>query len=86
MQKKFAKQKKGSTFAKKNKPIMDNKPIVVEEIYNLVAACALLGITERTLAEYLRDGKIKGYKKMGRWYVLKSDLIEFLKDKDVMFV
>jgi len=51
------------------------------DFLTVVEASAKLGISKETLRNYLSKGKIKGYKKFGRWYVFPSDLTDFLKAK-----
>lgn len=55
---------------------MDN---VIEEnkIYSLEEAAKLLGITERTLAEYCRLGTITA-RKVGEWLILGQAIKDFL--------
>lgn len=50
-----------------------------EEIYNIEALTKILGLTERTIRQKLSSGELSGYKRFGQWYMLKSDLIEFIK-------
>lgn len=38
-----------------------------------------LGVQERTIRDYLRDGKLKGRKMAGRWYVTESSLKEYFE-------
>jgi hypothetical protein len=30
----------------------------------------------------LREGKLKGYKRLGKWFVLKSDLVAYIRSAD----
>ncbi len=52
--------------------------MLIEEVYTLVKACEFLDIKERSLGDLLRAGKIKGYKKLNKWYILKSDLLAYI--------
>jgi excisionase family DNA binding protein len=42
------------------------------------AAADKLQISEFTLRRYLRDGKIKAFKRFAKWYIYISDLNEFI--------
>ena len=50
-----------------------------ENIYTVEQVMEILKVGERTILDALRDGSLKGYKKLRRWYVLHSDLITFIK-------
>lgn len=53
-----------------------------DRIFDTKALCARLGITQETATKYLREGRMKGHKKFGRWFVLESELIEFIKQPE----
>lgn len=50
--------------------------------YNLVNTdtdvAKRLDINKKTLQKELRSGKLKGYKKCRRWFILEKDLIEWI--------
>ena len=46
-----------------------------QDIYTVEQLAIKLNVKERTIADALRDGKLKGYKKFRRWYVLHLSLI-----------
>lgn len=50
-----------------------------EKIYTAAAAAKLLGSHVKTINKMCRDGEMKGYKKLGRWFILHSDIIEWMK-------
>lgn len=52
------------------------------EFYNLEQLSEKVGIAERTLRELISEGKLKGYKKNGRYFVLHNDFIDYLTSKD----
>ena len=47
-------------------------------IYTVSALSELLGISERTIRKELKQGNIKGIKKLGRWFVIHADLVHWL--------
>ncbi len=49
-----------------------------ELFYTAERAAELLGLSERVVTEKLKGGIIKGYKK-SKWYVLHSDILEYIK-------
>lgn len=51
---------------------------VCDEIYTLEGVAKLLKCNKRILAQKFRNGEIKGYKKLNRWYTLHSHVINFL--------
>lgn len=52
---------------------------MLDKIYTAESAAALLNCNVRTLRKKLKDKTIKGYKKLGKWYLLHSDIIAYLK-------
>ena len=48
-------------------------------IYTIDTAAAMLEVTPRTLGDKFRGGEIRAYKRMGKWYTLHSDLVDYLK-------
>ena len=52
-----------------------------EEIYTITFAAKLLECSERYLRDAISKKKLKGYKKGKRLYILKSDLIEWIKSE-----
>jgi len=52
---------------------------MLDKIYTAENAATLLNCNVRTLRKKLKDNSIKGYKKLGKWYLLHSDIIKFLK-------
>ena len=46
-----------------------------EQIYTVKSLCAYLELTERTVTDLLRSGRLKGYKVFNKWLVTHSDLL-----------
>lgn len=61
--------------------ILFNMTNINEKIYTVASACDLLEITPNTLRKELRKGKIKGYKKLNKWYILHNNLLEYIKSE-----
>lgn len=53
---------------------------VHEKIYTVPQASALLGVEETSVIRFLGESSLTGYKQAGRWYILHSDIIRFIKN------
>lgn len=49
------------------------------EFYTVAELVDKLGLTDRTIRTKINKGEIKGYKKARKWYVLHSDLLEWVR-------
>lgn len=49
------------------------------DIFTIEDVSTRLGISQRTLREKAKAGIIKAHKKAGRWLILQSDLIEWVR-------
>ena len=54
-----------------------------QDVYTVEQLALKLNVKERTIADALRSGKLKGYKKFRRWYVLHDDLMNFLTTEEL---
>ena len=50
-----------------------------EKIYTVAEVTKLLHTNPQTVYRLLQDGELQGYKQLRKWYVLHSNLIEFIK-------
>ena len=48
--------------------------------YSVLELSQKLNVTAVTIRNYLKHGKIKGQKKMGKWFISDGDLMEFFED------
>lgn len=57
---------------------------MVEKMYTIKEASAVLGLKVRTVREYIRKGKIKAcqYKDGRMWHIKESDLLAVLEGED----
>ena len=55
-----------------------NTPNGNEQIYTVKTLCSYLELTERTVTDLLRSGKLKGYKVFNKWLVVHSDLLAYV--------
>lgn len=49
------------------------------ELYNVKQVALLFGITERTVMNYIKDGRLKAAKIGGKWRFTKEELERFAK-------
>ena len=52
---------------------------IEEEIYDAEGAAEILKSSKKVVERELREGKLTGHKRLGKWFVLKSDLISYLR-------
>lgn len=52
-----------------------------QEYYSSEELAEMLGITTRTIRNYLKNGKIKGYKIGGKWRFSKNNIEEFIRNQ-----
>lgn len=57
---------------------MGNKDL---KIYTLVEVAEMLQVTRRTLYNYLKDGRLKANKVIGKWIVTEEQLRDFIEGK-----
>ena len=50
-----------------------------DKIYTVETAAEYLTIGTRKLTDTIRAGELTAYKKFNRWYILHSDIVEFIK-------
>ena len=58
------------------------KPIfyVAEELMTLESAAELLKVSVNTVERELREGRLKGFKRLKKWYVFKSDVFKYIRE------
>ncbi len=56
-------------------------PIKIKDmtLYSVSEVSHKLNVTTVTIRNYLRQGKLKGQKVMGRWFISEEDLVEFFE-------
>ena len=52
------------------------------KLYTVEELSELLEVQEKTLREYLRDGKLQGRKMAGRWYVTEDQIREYFEEPE----
>jgi len=48
-------------------------------IYTVMELSQKLNVTTVTIRNYLKQGKIRGQKTMGRWFISEEDVTDFFK-------
>ena len=68
-----------STEVKKNLPKGAYHVWIEEEILNAEQVEEVLNYSKKVIERELREGKLAGHKRLSKWFVLKSDLIEYIR-------
>lgn len=58
------------------------KPVfyIQEELLTLESAAELLKVSVNTVERELREGRLKGFKRLKKWYVFKSDVFVYVRE------
>lgn len=72
---------KKTETAKRQKEILYNIRIE-EEIFDAERVAEILGSSKKIIERELREGKMTGYKRLNKWFVLKSDLVAYIREAD----
>lgn len=48
-------------------------------IYTVTTAAAVLNCDSKTVERLCRAGSLRGYKRLRRWYIIHSDLVEYIQ-------
>lgn len=58
------------------------KPIfyIQEELLTLESAAELLKVSVNTVERELREGRLKGFKRLKKWYLFKSDVFAYVRE------
>ena len=51
-------------------------------MYSTLEISQKLNVTPNTIWKYLKQGKLKGQKVMGKWFISGVDVIDFFKDSN----
>jgi excisionase family DNA binding protein len=54
---------------------------MAEQFYTIEQVAERLNCNPRTARDLIKENKLKGYKKLRKWYVLHSDLLEYIKSE-----
>lgn len=66
-------------LTERQKRVIENKKKLENiRLYTLSELEPILGVTHRTLFNYIKDGKLKAVKIGGRWKVSQSNLDKFI--------
>ncbi|MFM9947087.1 MAG: helix-turn-helix domain-containing protein [Saprospiraceae bacterium] len=58
------------------------KPVfyIQEELLTLESAAELLKVSVNTVERELREGRLKGFKRLKKWYLFKSDVFAYVRE------
>jgi excisionase family DNA binding protein len=54
------------------------------KLYDLKETAQVLGVTERTVMNYLKAGKLKGQKIRKKWQITEQNLEKFIKGDSLL--
>lgn len=57
--------------------------LIEEEILTSKRVGEILDIAPKTIDRECREGRLKARKRLGKWYIFKSDLMEFIRQGDI---
>ena len=49
-------------------------------LYSVKEVSQKLNVTPVTIWKYLKEGKLRGQKAMGRWFILDKNIVDFFKE------
>lgn len=55
---------------------------IEEEIFDAEKVAELLSASKKVIERELREGRMTGYKRLNKWFVLKSDLVRYIREAD----
>ena len=50
-------------------------------IYTTKTAAAMMELNKKTVQRLCRNQELKAYKKLSKWYILHSDILEYIKSE-----
>lgn len=76
--------KKESESTEKNNPSALEYYVIriEEEILDAEKVAGILNSSKKVIERELREGSMTGYKRLNKWFVLKSDLIRYIREAD----
>lgn len=55
---------------------------IEEEILDAEQTAEILNSSKKVVERELREGRLTGYKRLGKWFILKSDLIRYIREAE----
>lgn len=55
---------------------------IEEEILDAEKVAEILNSSKKVIERELREGTLVGYKRLNKWFVLKSDLIDYIRNAE----
>lgn len=55
---------------------------IEEEILDAEKVAEILNSSKKVIERELREGTLIGYKRLNKWFVLKSDLIDYIRNAE----
>lgn len=70
------------TKKEKNQRLKGYEIRIEEDILNADQVAEKLNSSKKVVERELRDGKLKGTKRLGKWFILRSDLIAYIANSE----
>lgn len=67
------------TNSDKSEVLSDYNVRLDEEILDAEQVAEILNSSKKMVERELREKKLKGYKRLGKWFILKTDLIYYIR-------
>ena len=55
---------------------------IEEEIFDAEKVAEILNSSKKVIERELRERKMTGYKRLNKWFVLKSDLVKYIREAE----
>jgi len=68
------------TFYRREENLTMSNKIRDLTLYSVPELSQKMNVTTVTIRNYLKQGKLKGKKVMGKWFILDENVVEFFKD------
>ena len=73
-------EKEQKKIVDKNSGLLNGYEIRIEEdILDAEKVATLLNSSKKVIERELREGKLVGYKRLGKWFILKSELVAYIR-------
>lgn len=75
----MTKNEQKKTIDKKAADLSGYEIRIEEDILDADKVAAILNSSKKVVERELREGKLVGYKRLGKWFILKSELVAYIR-------
>ena len=76
----MTKKESKTTIEQKNAETEEYHVWIEEEILDAEKVALILNSSKKVVERELRDGKLAGHKRLNKWFILKSDLVAYIRN------